>query len=334
MTDTMRAVVTTGHGDIEIKNVPVPQPKPTEVVIEPVGTGICGTDLHLVKGDYVTSKYPLILGHEMAGYVTKVGDDVLDISVGDYVGANPNVTCGKCTWCKQEATNLCERISPAGIIQDGSCAEYVAMPAEFVYKLSTDIPHHVAPLTEPLSCVLHALDRAPNWRDQDMVIFGAGSIGLVALIVALDEGATSVSVVEPNPTRRKQALKLGAAQAVESAAELERDSYDLTLDASGHADAISDAIRILGKRGRLVQMGVASPDATIDFHPIDLFEKEISLIGSQSLANMYPAAAERMASLHEKLGDLVTGTFPVDQYEEALEAMKSPEHIKIFITAQ
>ncbi|MER0078703.1 alcohol dehydrogenase catalytic domain-containing protein [Corynebacterium sp. KPL2830] len=332
MTDTMRAVVTTGHGDIEIQDVPVPHAKANEVIIEPVGTGICGTDLHLVRGDYVIGNYPLILGHEMAGYITEVGAEVTNFSVGDYVGANPNVTCGECTWCKQNATNLCEHISPAGIMQDGSCAEFIAMPAKFVYNLCTEIPHHVAPLTEPLSCVLHALDLAPDWKDQDMVIFGAGSIGLVALVVALDEGAASVSVVEPNPARRAQAVKLGAVQAADSAADLDRDSYDLTLDASGNAGAIADAIRILGKRGRLIQMGVPSPDATIDFRPLDLFEKEISLIGAQSLANMYPAAAERMAHLYDKLDGLVTGTFPVDRYEEALEAMKSPEHIKIFIT--
>lgn len=331
--NTMRAVVADGQGGIDVRQVPVPSAREGWVVIAPVGTGVCGTDLHLISGDYPHGRFPVIPGHEFAGYVTEVGDGVRDLAVGDYVGVNPNISCGRCVWCLRGATNLCIDILPVGVAVDGSVAEFVAVPARIVHPLSSAIMHQAAPLIEPFACVLHALERVPDWKDQELVVFGAGSIGLMAIILGRAEGATGVRVVEPNATRRAAALRLGALEAVASADELETKVFDLALDASGHPVAIGQAIAALGPRGRLVQMGVASPTAAVALSPYEVFAKELSIIGSNSLAEKYGESAERMVDLQDELSTLITGTFTIEQYADAIAAAKSPEHIKIQVVA-
>lgn len=329
MTKTMRAVIADGSGHVDVREVPVPVAKEGWVVITPVGTGVCGTDLHLVEGDYPHGRFPVVPGHEFAGYVAEVGAGVSGFSEGDYVGVNPNISCGECTWCRRGATNLCSNLLPVGVAVDGSCAEYVAVPSRIVYRLDDAIDHRAAPLIEPFACVLHALERVPGWREQELVIFGAGSIGLMAIILGRAEGAASIRVVEPNPTRREAAIRLGAAEAAGSVSELGRSVFDLALDASGHPAAIKQAIDALGQRGRLVQMGVASPAAEVSFSPYEVFAKELSIIGSNSLAEKYGDSVERMADLQGELGDLITATYRLEDYAEALEAAKSPEQIKV-----
>jgi 2-desacetyl-2-hydroxyethyl bacteriochlorophyllide A dehydrogenase len=330
---TMRAAVLDGAGGIDIKDIPIPEPSADGVVIAPVGTGVCGTDLHLASGDYPHGRFPVVPGHEFAGYVTAVGADVVGFSEGDYVGVNPNISCGTCRWCLRGATNLCVNLLAVGVAVDGSVAEYVAVPGRIVHPLSREITHRVAPLIEPFACVLHALERVPDWADQELVIFGAGSIGLMAIILGRAEGATGIRVVEPSAARREAAARLGAAQAVASVDELDGTVFDLALDASGHPAAIAAAIKGLGPRGRLVQMGVASPAATIDLSPYDVFAKELSIIGSSSLAEKYAESAERTVDLQSELNGLVTATYPLEAYADAMAASTSPEQIKVQVVA-
>lgn len=325
----MRAVVLDGRGGVEARDVPRPEPATGGVVIRPIGTGVCGTDLHLVAGDYPHARFPVIPGHEFAGYVTAVGADVTTVREGDYVGVNPNISCGQCAWCRRGATNLCVELQPVGVAVNGSCAEYVAVPARTVHPLSERITHRAAPLIEPFACVLHALERVPDWGEQEMVIFGAGSIGLMAVTLGSAEGSASIRVVEPNPTRRRAAERLGAVQAVASIDELELASFDLAVDATGHPGAIAQAVSALGPRGRLIQMGVASPAVTIDVSPYQVFAKEISIIGSNSLAEKYPEAAERMIDLQDDLDGLITSTHSLEAYSAALAAAQSPDEIKV-----
>jgi threonine dehydrogenase-like Zn-dependent dehydrogenase len=268
-------------------------------------------------------------GHEFAGYVAEVGPGVTGIREGDYVGVNPNISCGECTWCRRGATNMCVALEPVGVSVDGSVAELVAVPSAIVHPLDTAISHRAAPLVEPFACVLHALERVPGWKDQEFVVFGAGSIGLMAVILARAEGAAGVRVVEPHAGRQEMARRFGAIEAVSGIDELSVSEVDLAVDASGHPAAIGAAIDLLGTHGRLAQMGVASPLAAVSFSPYEVFAKELSIIGSNSLAECYPESAERMVELQGELEQLVTGAFPLEDYADALAAAKSPEHIKV-----
>ena len=232
------------------------------------------------------------------------------------------------------ATNLCASLFPVGVAINGSVAEFVAVPERIAFPISESITHRAAPLIEPFACVLHALERVPDWAAQEIVVFGAGSIGLMAIVLGRAEGAAGIRVVEPNAARREAAERLGALRAVATVGELDRDQFDIALDASGHPVAIAQAISALGPRGRLIQMGVASPAATVALNPYEVFAKEISIVGSNSLAEKYPAAADRMVDLQSELDCLVTSTFSIEDYAAAMVAATSPDQIKVQVVPE
>lgn len=330
----MRAVVLDGTGSIEIADIPAPTPGPDDVVIAPEAVGICGTDIHLASGDYPTGTFPVVPGHEFAGTVTAVGADVTKFAVGDRVSVDPNVNCGHCDECLRGATNLCENLYPIGVTVNGACAELVAVPEKVVFKLPDGIDWATGALIEPLACVLHAFGRIAPIAGQRVLIYGAGSIGLLALAVAKARGAKSIEIIEPSPVRRDAALEFGADSAGEPGTNSGEQNIDLVIEASGHPAAVSDALTRLANRGTLLQMGVVSPTATIDLRPYDLFDREISIVGSQSLATSYPDAVTEIVTLDDLAPRTVTHTFGLDDYAAALEAAKSETARKVHLLPQ
>lgn len=328
---SMRAVVLNGGGSAEIKQVPIPELDEGWILITPVSSGLCGTDLHILSGEFSGASYPLVPGHEFAGHVVDVGKGVVGFKEGDWVGVNPNISCGECSPCLQGATNLCESLRALGISMNGAMAEFVAAPESCTVLLDSKVSEIQGPLVEPLSCVLHALERVPHWHGHDMVIFGAGTIGLVGTVLAKAEGAKSITMIEPNKSRHKIAFELGCSAVVSGVEELDHPHFDLALDASGNPKAIESAIRVLRKRGRLIQMGVANVEASVSFNPYAIYEKEISITGSNSLAGKYQEACERMLELGDDLKKLVTGVFKFEDINQAIEEMRAGKHIKVLI---
>jgi 2-desacetyl-2-hydroxyethyl bacteriochlorophyllide A dehydrogenase len=328
----MRAVVLDGRGGVELAEVPQPVPGPGDVVIAPAAVGICGTDLHLVEGTYATGRYPVVPGHEFAGTVVDVGADVHGLSIGDLVGVDPNVNCATCRWCRAGAPNLCVRLQPVGVTRDGACAEQVVVPRRVTYRLPAHVDATVGALVEPLACVLHALDRAPSLKDRDVLVYGAGSIGLLMCAVARQRGAGRVQVVEPHAVRREAALRLGADAAAPSSEGLQlAEGAEIVVEASGHPTAVADALERIAVRGTLVQMGVTAPMTSIPLHPFEVFKKELTVLGSNSLADCYPAAVDAISDLAETIRPLVTHTFPLASYADALAVAASPEALKVHV---
>jgi threonine dehydrogenase-like Zn-dependent dehydrogenase len=332
MSDFMTAVVVDGRGGVELVEKPVPRPADGELVIAPQATGVCGTDLHLIEGTFALSRYPVTPGHEFAGLVARVGAGVRGFREGDRVCADPNITCGTCRWCGAGAPNHCPRLDPLGLTRDGACAEFVAVPAANVFLLPSGVTPEVGALIEPLSCVLHAARRTPGWSGARVAVFGAGPIGLLAVAVALHRGAASVVAFEPHEGRRGAALVIGAEAAH---ADITHDGgggvFDIAVEASGHPSAISAALTCLGPLGRLVQMGVANPDVTLPLAPIEVFAKELMIIGSFSVADAYAEAVEVAPDLAGSLAPLVTERLPLSRYREGLARVSSPSNIKVVI---
>ncbi|ROQ52626.1 2-desacetyl-2-hydroxyethyl bacteriochlorophyllide A dehydrogenase [Rathayibacter sp. PhB152] len=330
----MRAVVLDGKGSIDVTELPDPVAGSGEVVIAPEVVGICGTDIHLASGDYPTGTFPVVPGHEFAGTIVQVGPDVDGFSVGDRVCVDPNVACGHCDQCVAGATNLCRNLVPIGVTSNGAVAELVSVPVGVVFALPEGIDWTTGALIEPLACVLHALDRVDSVSGQRVLIYGAGSIGLLAAALVRARGASTIDVVEPSPVRRQAALEFGVDAVFAPGERATECDIDLVIEASGHPTAVSDALVRLAERGTLLQMGVVSPTASIDLFPYDLFDRELKIIGSQSLATSYPAAVEDITSLPELAERMVTHTFGLAEYAEALAAASSESARKVHIFPQ
>lgn len=312
----------------------LPTAGPRDVVISPQAVGICGTDIHLAEGDYPTGKFPVVPGHEFAGIVEEVGTEVSGFSIGDRVCVDPNISCGECDQCAVGAPNLCRNLMPIGVTVHGAVAERVSVPASVVFPLPQATDWSTAALIEPLACVLHGLSRISSVRGQRVLIYGAGSIGLLATELVLARGARSVEIVEPSPVRREAAFEFGAIAAHAPGERPASDDIDIVLEASGHPAAVADALKMLANRGTLLQMGVVSPTQHIDLFPYDLFDRELTIVGSQSLAGSYSAAIDEIRDLPGIGERMVTHTFGLRDYEAALTAARSETVRKVLILPQ
>lgn len=331
----MRSVVLDGKGTVKNTQRPDLIPGERDLIITPEAVGVCGTDLHLAQGDYPTGSFPVVPGHEFAGTVKLVGSAVQGFAVGDRVCVNPNVSCGKCELCLAGAVNLCLSLEAIGVTTDGACAEEVRVPSQVVFHLPAKMDMATGALIEPLACVLHALERlGSSVSGRRVLIYGAGSIGLLAAEVLRAERAASIEVIEPSAVRREAAVEFCADKVYAPGLRTGDRDIDLVVEASGHPSAVADALTWLANRGTLLQMGVTSPSDVIDLRPYDLFDRELSLIGSQSLATAFPAAIRRMAELPNLATRLVTHAFPLAEYSDALKAAHSEGARKVHVLPQ
>lgn len=326
----MRAIELQGPSRPRLVELPDPQAGPGDIVVDVQASGICGTDLRIMQGDYGHISFPLVIGHEFAGRVSAVGDEVDDLRPGDRVAADPNIYCGHCEWCRRRAFNLCDNWQALGVTRTGALAERVVVPARLAVRLPDSVDAETGALIEPLSCVLHAMDRAQVEADRSILIYGAGTIGLFAVVVAVARGL-QVSVVEPHEQRRMRAVALGATAAGDVAGLGGSVAFDYVLDASGVPAAIGDGLARLRKRGTFIQMGVAPGSARVPYSPYQLYEKEWRIIGSNSLADRYVEAADLMPTVAEQLRTLITHRYPLAAFDEAVAVMASPDAVKVHL---
>jgi len=322
----MKAWLWRGPDDQGLVDVPVPVPAADEILVEVKASGMCGTDLHILSGGYALAAPPLIIGHEFAGVVAAVGDDVDGWTIGDHVAADPNIYCLSCEWCKRGAYSLCTTLHAIGIKVPGAMAEYVRVPARLAVHLPADMPFGMGALIEPLSCVVHGFERGDVAPGQSMAIYGAGTVGLMAVVLAASMGVP-VSVVEPHAVRRERALALGAEAALDRLPD--GATFDFVLEASGAPAAIADSLDHLRERGTLIQMGVAPTACTIPFNPYLVFEKEWRIIGSYAVADCYVRAAELMPTLADQMAGLITHTLPLGELDVAARLMATPDAVKV-----
>lgn len=330
----MKAVVIVDGDTHELQDVPVPEPVAGEIRIRVEASGICGTDLSIMHGLFPSGAgRPLIMGHEFAGVVDAVGEGVTDFARGDRVAADPNLHCGRCEWCQRNAYNLCVEWEALGITLPGALAEYVCLAARYAVRLPDSVSTSAGALIEPLSCAVHAFNLSNVRRDATMVIYGGGMMGLTSLALARRLGH-EVHVVEIHEERRRIAIEMGATEAVETGDQLTRQEFDYVLEATGVPSAVEDAFTKLRTRGTFMQLGVTPADFEMKIRPHDIFQRELRIIGSFSVADSYPDASELILSLAPSLEKLVTHRFRLEQFGEALAAMSSPGALKVHIEPQ
>ncbi|HVV76373.1 MAG TPA: alcohol dehydrogenase catalytic domain-containing protein [Mycobacteriales bacterium] len=326
----MHAAVIEAPGSVVVRDVPDPYPAPGEVVIAVGGCGICGTDLHLVEGSLPNTTYPLTPGHEFYGKVVETNADD-GPEIGTWVAVDPNLPCLDCGPCRNGRTNLCENYTAIGVTRPGACAEYVAAPASVCSTLPADFPLEVAALIEPMSCVIHGLDRiGPRRSDNRWLVYGAGTVGLLMANAAQSRTDAAVCVVETNPDRRARAASFGFCTAA-SAAELDSPGWDTVVDCTGSTGAIGDALTRVATGGTLMLFGVAAPGATVDLAPYDVYRRELTILGSMAVMDSFDRAVVELAAKPEFAAGLVTHRFGLTDYLEALDTFRSGESGKVEI---
>ena len=312
---------------IEVVEVPTPELERGHVILRPVACGICGTDLHICQHGFPGTNYPVTPGHEFAGHVVAIGKDVVGLKEGDFVAVNPNVACGVCEWCLENKPHLCNALKPIGVGRPGAAAEMVAVPAKNASIVRESIGHGAAALIEPLACALHAVESAQGVKDRRILILGAGTMGLLIAIICRQFGAGEITVVDPNPAKHAMALSIGANKTL-TPDRLGEERFEIVFEAAGAIPALKQALRHLRKTGLLVQVGVHEVETRVDVLPFEIYEQELRIVGSNSLANQFPAAVDLMVDVVGQASKLIGDTHSVWDFEAAVKAMAGGSAIK------
>lgn len=315
-------------GEVSVETVDDPTPGHGEVVVAVAACGLCGTDLHILEGEFAPS-LPIIPGHEFAGTVVASGPGVLDIAEGDRVAVDPSLYCHECHYCRLGHNNLCLRWRAIGVTEAGGAAEFVAVPAANCVRLPDHIETADASLIEPLSCAVRGYDVLTSQLGSHVLIYGAGTMGLMMLELAKRTGAASVDMVDVNPGRLKLATGLGCSNAVTSADEVERPyGWELVVDATGNEKAIQDGLNRVGPAGTYLQFGVSAYSARATIEPYKIYNKEITITGSMAVLHSYERAAELLAAGVLDPRVFITARIPLVDYTDALDVFRTGDGLK------
>lgn len=325
--EDVRALVIEGPQRAAIKEVPYPNPKPGEVTVQVKRVGICGTDLHIYKGEFI-SPYPIIPGHEFSGVVHEVGEGVSGLSVGDRVCVDPSIFCGACSFCLTKRGNHCEHWGATGVTVNGSMAEFVSVPARNAIKMPDEMSFAIGAFVEPMACVVHAMNQLELQVGQRVLLFGAGAMGQQLVQALARAGAAELVVVDVSESKLSLAKEWGATKTVLSRnveAELGRQHYpfgfDVVVDATGIPAVIEQALGYMGRAAKFLQFGVTSSDASIRLNPFELYHKDWKLIGSMAINHTFLPALEWVNAGRVKLDHLISKVMTL---EEGLAYIANP----------
>jgi 2-desacetyl-2-hydroxyethyl bacteriochlorophyllide A dehydrogenase len=327
----MKAVVIEKPNEVSVKEVADPTPAAEQALIKVEACGICGTDIHVIRGEFAPTRYPIIPGHEFCGEVVAVGREVRNVKVGDFVAVDPSLFDGTCRQCRMGRFNLCEHWNGIGVgSANGACAELVAVPAVNAFRLPADMPRNWGALGEPLSCAVHGLDQVGIRAADDYLIYGAGTMGLLLGQLVKDSGAERLDIVDTNPKRHALAKRLAADRVAVSAAELDKpDGWDVVIDATGAVPAIEDGIRRVARGGTFLMFGVANADAKATISPFRVYNDEIKIIGSMAVLHSFERALALLAKGVIDSEAMITDRFSLDDYSKAIDAFLSGRGLKV-----
>src|SRR5438045_3218185 len=290
----MRAVIIDAPCSIRVGNVPEPTPRPDELLIRVEACGICGTDLHIIDGDSPLARYPVIPGHEFAGEVVALGDDIAqsngngegNITGGSRVAIDPNLYCGHCDLCRTGHENLCLNYAALGVTTNGAIAQCVAVPMASAYLLPDSMSLREGALIEPVSCAVHGMHSLNPKSGDTFLIVGAGTMGLLLLQLAVRGGASRVAVLDLNTQRLARAEQLGAHRTQTDINKLLEDEplgFDCVIDVTGVARAMEGAFPAVKRGGKFMVFGVAPHEARISLSPFRIYNDEITVLGSMAV---------------------------------------------------
>ncbi len=319
----MKALQFTDIGQVDLVEIDVPAPGPREMLIRTGATTICTSDLQDIRDNAFGAELPLILGHEGAGTVVAVGDDVTSVAIGDRVAAHPVHPCLNCDTCRDGMDHLCPNILHFGLSMQGTFAEYFPAREDRVRRIPDSVSFSTAALAEPVCVCLEAIHQARLSPGNRLLIIGDGPFGVLMARLAARAGTGAVTIAGRHverlafagPARQVQTLRNGDIRRVLRDAS-DGAGYDAVILAVSDRDAVNDALSLLRPGGRLVVFA-PMPGPT----PVDLFEvlvRELEIIGAVNDRNRFDDAIAALADPEIGIGDLVTHHFALDDHATAL----------------
>lgn len=332
----MRAVVFTSQGELTLEERPTPTPGYKEILIKTAAVGICGTDTHVLDGEFEGTVFPLVPGHEATGTIVALGEDVnsgvFDFKVGDKVAVNPSTTCGECELCLNGHQNLCPAWNGLGVVaSDGASQEFFVAPSQNVYKLSESTDIYEAALIEPLACAIRGWDVLPRRIGDHVLVYGAGTMGLLMAQLATRAGAATVTIVDLNETRLATAAECGIELRYTAADDADREKWDVVIDCTGNIRAIEDALTRVKPAGYFQDFGVAPADKTAQFSPFRVYRDEISIVGTMAVLNSFGRAVQMFEAGAINARAMISHSFTLDDYQQALDMFRKGEGRKLQI---
>ena len=327
----MHAIEFHGAERLELVERPDPSPDAGELLIAPTAVGICGTDREIFEGSLVYfregwAKYPIVPGHEWVGEVVEVGPGVEGFAPGDQVTGETPLSCGRCRRCRAGDYHLCARRTETGILnRDGAMASRMVFPASTAHHAG-GMPARTAALVEPATVALNGVRRGAV-AGRNVLVVGAGTIGLLAAQCALAEGAAAVALADPRVDRLALAGSLGlAAHAEDSGA----DDYDVVILCAGGAEALGFALRTVRPGGTAVVLGLSgTPTVPVDMDSVVV--RDLVVHGVLGSPHVWPDTIELVRSGRVRTEPLISGVFALGAVPAALERLSEPGSLKVLI---
>ncbi|HEX9018360.1 MAG TPA: zinc-dependent alcohol dehydrogenase family protein [Anaerolineaceae bacterium] len=316
----MKAARIVQPGRMEIVDIPCPEPASNEVLIRVMASGICGTDIHIFRGEYLGG-YPVIPGHEFSGVVEAVGSQATRFKAGDRVAVEPNIACDNCEACLNNRQNFCHNWSAVGVTRPGAMEQFTIAPEKVVFDIGA-LSFEQAALMEPLSCVLHGLERLGAELADKVAILGAGPIGLLLLQGIRAQGASHVTVVDKNAARVRFAGELGAAAILTDLDALKTDFYDVVIDATGAIPVMQRTLDFVRPGGKVLLFGVPPMGKDMCIEPFKIFRKGLTVLSSYtSVRNSYQAL-DLLRAGRIQVDGLVSHRLPLEEFQHGIEMIE------------
>lgn len=327
---------------IWMDEVPVPEYGPNDVLIKILSTSICGTDIHIYNWDewaQRTIPVPMVIGHEYVGVVEAFGENVHDVKVGEIVSGEGHLVCGQCRHCRAGRGHLCPNTKGVGVNRSGCFAEYLVIPVTNIWHCDPKIPRETLSIFDPLGNAVHTA-LSFDLLGEDVLITGAGPIGIMAAAIAKHAGARNVVITDMNPYRLDLAKKVGVTKAVDVTKEKLSDvikelgmvgGFDVGLEMSGSPQAFNDMIDAMYTGGNIALLGILPSNSGIDWTKVIFKGLTIrGIYGRIMFETWYKMQAMIQSGLD--ISTVITHTFKIDDYLEGFELMKSGNSGKVILS--
>ena len=342
---TMKAIVKTGegYGSLEVRDVPIPRISKRDVLVKVRKSAICGTDVHIYKWDAWSRRTivpPMTIGHEFVGEIVEVGGEVTNFEAGQLVSAEGHIVCGKCRWCITGHQHLCRATTGIGVNRDGVFAEYASIPATNIWLCDKKLPENVLAIQDPLGNAVHTA-LTFNVQGEDVLVTGAGPIGLMSVPILKMTGARNIVITDVNPTRLALAKELGATAAVDvRTSEISdvlaplglTEGFDVGLEMSGNSGALVSMVDNMANGGEIAILGIFADDINIDWNKVIFRGLTLKgIYGREMYSTWYKMTSLLQSGLAEKVARTITHEFHYTDFQKGFDAALSGEAIKVVL---